>query len=345
MAVEKKNRHQRIYRLQRNVMAGVTAVVIALGGGGFAWNGVQDHSSSAETQTAQARADFWHVVAGEKQPTELSSATRLAIDLRDGLEAAPSELAEFRAEATDYPGVIDTLGFNPFDNAGLGCTVCGPLSDSMKADLALVQDGRVDTLVDRELNAVEVPFTFSLVAIIGWSVLLLIAGSIMAVATAVRRDARHYGYAPITVDWRSLGASDDKYKSLSKALGLPYFVIVAPIRRALGKDYVSVLQKTFLSDDERKLTELQNQVRSLPEGSKQREELQTVLYGHRDEIDQQVNDFVSRGREFVPAKAQAVSDDIADRVYEFNEALQFRRNAADDLRADPKTNPTIGDPS
>lgn len=351
MAVEKKNRHERIYRLQRKVMAGVTAVILTLGGGGILWNNFQDQFASAEAEAAHARADFWQVVAGEKEPTEPGSAMRLAIDLHDALETAdgsdtlPSEVVEFRAEPTDYPGVVDKLGFNPFDNSGLGCTVCGPLNAQMKSDLALVQNGHVDTLVDQELGGIKTPFTFPVIAIAGWSLLIYVIGSIVAVAVAVRRDSRRNGYASTTVDWRPLGGSDDRYKTMSKLLGIPYFVVVIPAKRALGKDYEAVLKETLMFDDDRQLTDLQNKVRTLPKGSGQREELQRVLYGLRDDIDRQVADFSSRGREFVPAKAQAVSDDIAEKVHEFNETLQFRRHAAEDLRADPKTNPPIGDPS
>lgn len=354
MAVEKKDRHARIYRLQSKMMAGVMAVIVALGGGGILWNGLQDHSSSVVAETAHARADFWQTVAGEKQPTEPGSATRLAIDLHDALETAddantlPRGVTEFRAEPTDYPGVVDKLGFNPFDNTGLGCTVCGPLSTRMKTDLALVQNGHVDTLVDQELGAIETPFTFPTMAIIGWSLLIYVLGSIAAVAMAVRRDSRRNGYAPATVDWRLLGGSEDRYKSLSKTLGLPYFVIAMPIRRMLGKDYETVLKRTLLLNDDRQLTKLQNQVRSLPKGLDDREKLQGRLEELRDRVDQQANDFASRGRVFVPAKAKAVSDDvaaIAAGVREFEEALEFRQGAANDLRTDPKTNPTIGDPS
>lgn len=349
MAVEKKTRHERIYRFQRKVMAGVAAVVLVLSGGGVLWNNLQSHSASAEANAAHARADFWQVVAGEKEPSEPGSAIRLAVDLHNALETAkdsdelPSGVTEFRAEPTDYPGVVDKLGFNPFDNTGLGCTVCGPLTTQMKTNLALIQDGRIDMLVDQELSGVKRPLTFSVVSIIGWSLLVYGSGSILAVAMAVRRDSRRNGYAPSTVDWRSLGGSDDKYKALSKALGLPYFVIVVPVKRVLGKDYEAVLKKTRMFDDERQLTELQNQVRALPRNSEQREELQKVLYGLRDDIDQQVDDFVSRGHQFVPAKAQAVSDDIAARVHEFQETVQFRRSAVEELRANPKTNPTIAD--
>ena len=335
MAVEKKTRHERIYRLQRKLMAGVAALLVTIVGGASWWNITQNDSSSTASTSAQARAEFWQVIAGEKSPNTSSSAARLAVNLRDKLQNSPDDIGTFRAEASDYPGVVDKLGFNPFDNTGLSCTICGPLSPQMKNNLMEVRQGHVDQLVEHELSSVETPATLSVGAIIAWSALIYAGGSVASVMFAVRRDSRRNKYDASTVDWRSLGSSDDTYKTKSKALSLPYFIVVVPIKKALGKDFESTLKKTFLFDDERELTRLQNQVRSLPPGE-EREALQSMLYQLRDGIDQQAETFRSKELEFQPNDANALSKSIAQQASDLRERLETRAQVYREL------NPEMG---
>lgn len=348
MAVEKKTRHERIYRLQRKLMAGVAALILICGGAATWWNVAQADTVSAETTTAQARAEFWQVAAGDRQPSNASSATRLATRLHEALESAPdsstlpSEVSNLVVEPNDYPGIVSKLGFDPFDNTGLSCTSCGPLSAEMKDKLSQVQAGNVELLIDQELNSIETGSEIPLAAIIAWSTLIYVGGSMASVMMAVRHDSRRNSYAANTVDWRPLGSSDDTYKARSKRLGLPYFLVVVPIKKRLGKDYEAVLKETFMFNDERELTELQNAVRNLPPGQ-EREELQRILYELRDGIDAQVEAFRSPELTFEPAAAKELHGDIVSRISDFQQRIELRKQAADDLQGTYPTRPAANE--
>lgn len=258
MASEATQRHSRIATLQTGLFAAFAAIIAVFTLGAGAVQSSANSDTQAKAESAQVRADFWQVVAGEKATTGAFSADKLAFDLASALSAEEGPNGELPAEVTDlvaspgeYPNVEDDLGIEPFDDNNQPCSECGPLSSYMLNQLREIQAGGVDSVSAAELANVPkveglalTPFGLS-----GWLWLVLsyAIGSIGALAIAIKRDTKKFDYPQRLINWRNDGGSSaDPYKKWSKWLSPLYFWTVAPIRQKLGKDFTGVLKEMKL---------------------------------------------------------------------------------------------------
>jgi hypothetical protein len=101
-------------------------------------NMVEHRHDSDRLRDAQLEQSFWQLVDSPGPvASDGSVVTLLARDLQP-LVDNPDAVALFRAPANRYGGIDDAVGFRPFDNRGLDCRECGPLSKHSRLTLGSI---------------------------------------------------------------------------------------------------------------------------------------------------------------------------------------------------------------
>lgn len=143
----------------------------------------QNHNNTqAQTEQAQVveRNEFYREIAGLQEGDSLDASDKLGIALNNRFEDVDTEtefdqvVEEFVASSRDYPGIVDQIGFNPFDSGGRSCNECGVLSSDMINKLhIIVIDGNVSSLIT-QVPVVDTTTTTTLFGMPVWLQLLLV---------------------------------------------------------------------------------------------------------------------------------------------------------------------------
>lgn len=339
-----QRRHSRITKLQAKIFGviagGLLALTVAFGG----IQAVQNHEASQATASAEIRAEFWQVVAGDKAPQSATSANKLAVNLRDSLgtiDSTATELPEaiqsFAAGPSDYPGINEELGINAFNDQGLSCSDCGPLDGYIQNQLLEIKQGNVQQVASTELsNAPKVDglhLTPLGMPIIAWVSIVYLAGGAASLMAAVRIDSRRNDYNRVLLDWKKDGGSSaDPYKKISKAISPGYFLAVLPLQNKFGKDMSDILREVNLLEDDITLDAFLKQVEALPPGST-RDQLRNMLEELKSGIDEQVSNYLGRDRDFANMEAQALSNRVGEITKAIADKLEARASAHRELNS------------
>jgi hypothetical protein len=153
-----------LVKLQFKVLCWIFAALLLFGftrGIGDVVNHSDTDHKIAQSHKAQ---HFWDVVAGNSAGNEPTPGNKLARDIRSLDDAT---INSFRGNSNAYGGVVEEIGFDPFNESGLNCFECGPLSDSVKHNLVLVHSGQASVVT----ASLEVPKDASYhVTPLDWSV-------------------------------------------------------------------------------------------------------------------------------------------------------------------------------
>jgi len=342
-------RHARIAGLQARIISSVAVVMLAITA---LFGGVQTSQNSDaadKTATAEARAEFWQVVSGDKAPQGATSMNKLAVELRealgtpDGSATLPEAIEGFSAGPSDFPGIVDDLGIQPFNDQGMSCSDCGPLNGYIKNQLLQIKQGGVDQVVAAELAGAPKVEGLTLtpfgIPIVMWWVLVYLTTTSAALVLAIRIDSKRNDYHRVMLSWRQdNGSSADPYKMASKIMAFPHFWGIMKLDERFGKSREAILGKIELAGEYAMLNDLSKQVSVLPNGQ-QRDELKLVLENLRSEIDEQLANYLGIDRDFKEMEASALSDRIAATAETISQTLTARRQARLELESgfDPET--------
>lgn len=131
-----------LLKTQATFMAALFTVLTVFGAGKALDQVVQHGERESLVASAARQEQFWTEVAG---PTARQSVgARFARDIR---ELRGSQVDTFRGNSNTYGGVVDEIGFDPFDRTGLNCDECGPLSGDTRTRLASVQGGGLSSVL------------------------------------------------------------------------------------------------------------------------------------------------------------------------------------------------------
>lgn len=117
-----------------------SVVVVGVILGMYLTAGASTHvGEMAAYDRAQVTNEFWQGVAGEVVPQGIEPQDNLARALNSQLGNI-DEPTDFIARPNAYSGAREALGFEPFDTQGLGCSECGPLSDTLFDGVQAIQE-------------------------------------------------------------------------------------------------------------------------------------------------------------------------------------------------------------
>jgi hypothetical protein len=98
----------------------------------------QDYEQARERSVQQVA--FLSVAGGDTTGDGTSIANTLGRDIDAWLDEG-RDIADFRGSNNRYGGITDALGYDPFDESGLDCSECGPLSADAQADITATREG------------------------------------------------------------------------------------------------------------------------------------------------------------------------------------------------------------
>lgn len=107
----------------------------------------QGHSSNRKLQAKNdTEQHFWRAIGGVDSTAAETVENQLALDLKAVLDNEDA-IANFRGDSNRYGGISDAIGYDPFNGTGQGCVECGPLDDSVQANLRLIASGNLNRVL------------------------------------------------------------------------------------------------------------------------------------------------------------------------------------------------------
>lgn len=100
----------------------------------------QDQDYRNERERAVQQVAFLSVAGGDATGDGTSIANTLGRDIDAWLDDG-RELQDFRGMNNRYGGITDAIGYDPFDESGLDCDECGPLSADTQQDILATREG------------------------------------------------------------------------------------------------------------------------------------------------------------------------------------------------------------
>lgn len=148
---------------------------------------VGNHSNQSNSSANQDHAEnFYAMIDGRVALDGATVDVSLASDLKSILgphngQPLPAAIDSFQGTSSAYGGITRIIGFDPFNNVGLGCNECGPLSTKMLGILTEIKSGH-DTNLFKTVAVKGTSSTFTLtpdgISWISWLLLLwLIVGA------------------------------------------------------------------------------------------------------------------------------------------------------------------------
>lgn len=182
---------QHFIKTQRKVWVGILLALAACSGIAGTVQLVDHHSTQNKTVKARHAQHFYAMVAGRIPADGPTVDVSLANDLKELLgphdsRPLPQSVDNFRGTSSSYGGIGDVIGFEPFDNAGLGCTECGPLTLDVTATLQQIKRNQTGNLFKPIHGNTTTGYTLTPFAIpsIAWLIIIWLAGGPFSVYIA-----------------------------------------------------------------------------------------------------------------------------------------------------------------
>lgn len=125
--------------LRRTIESVILATALTLVGS-VAVQAAHNDNERDNADRAASQAHFWRAVAGDVSTDAPTVENQFAEDLA---ALSNTELREFRGTSNRYGGLVDQIGFDPFDERGLNCFECGPLDQRTLTNIKLVRSGQL----------------------------------------------------------------------------------------------------------------------------------------------------------------------------------------------------------
>lgn len=134
--------HSILLRCQLRVLAVFFCLLFVVTAVSGLMQDINHQDASRQQEVSQQKSHFWKVIAGEESGVAPGVGNTLARDIR-----STDNISDFRGDSSRYGGITDAIGFDPFDERGLNCSECGPLSQQVQNNIQLIHHGGINKLI------------------------------------------------------------------------------------------------------------------------------------------------------------------------------------------------------
>lgn len=285
------NKHSLLARAQAKVAGVLLAIILGLTGAAGISQAVSHDRHETAVEVVEERAHFYRVIGGEESASSPTVDNTLAAELRDRLGPVntnatelPAAIDNFRGDSNAYGGITDAIQMDPFDETGLSCFECGPLSAEFKDKLLEIKKGNVEQVIHSELPTPEstpgYTFTPGGISTASYVGLLWLVGGPLTLLLAHRRlkdrsdYVRHFGDLSWTFDTNAELA----LTAMSPSFLIPYLAL----RRANRRRFERQVRERY-PDPMRWVDEVDHMIERIPPRELDNPEV-LQLQAHRDEL-------------------------------------------------------------